>query len=58
MNPKLPEVSLMEFDGNKLKWKAFWASFVSSIDRIEEMQASDKLTYLKGCLKGESQILD
>ena len=52
---KLPRLELPEFDGDILKWTAFWDSFKSTIHLNADIAKVDKFKYLKSCLKGEAK---
>ena len=54
---KLPTLKLPEFDGNLTNWDSFWDQFSASIDSRKDLNPVDKLTYLRGALKGEVRKL-
>ena len=43
--PKLPKISLKPFNGDIIKFYAFWESFESTVHNNEELSAVDKLNY-------------
>ena len=49
---KLPKFSLTSFNGDPLKWAIFIAKFTAAVDSQDLLTAIEKVTYLKGQLKG------
>ena len=54
---KLPKLSLIKFDDTILGWPAFWDSFYNSVDKRRDLSSSQKFTYLKGLLQGDSLMI-
>ncbi|KAI3381781.1 hypothetical protein SNEBB_009349 [Seison nebaliae] len=54
---KLPTLKLPEFDGKTTEWQSFADSFMSAIDSRTDLSNSEKLTYLKGQLRGPARRL-
>ena len=50
--PKLPKINLKRFNGDIIKFYAFWESFESTIQNNEELSAVDKFNYLHSLLDG------
>ncbi|KAI5708064.1 hypothetical protein M8J77_015657 [Diaphorina citri] len=46
---KLPKLELKKFDGELQNWLTFWSSF-EKIDKDDNMDPSDKLSYLSMCM--------
>ena len=51
---KLPTLNLPTFDGNPLDYTHFWDMFNSAVNSRRDISDSQKLSYLKGQLKGEA----
>lgn len=49
---KLPKISLPRFQGNLMRWTAFWDSFESAIHRSDRLSEIDKFNYLRSLLEG------
>ena len=49
---KLPKISLPSFDGDVMKWAAFWDSFNSAIHTNHTLSEIDKFNYLRSLLQG------
>ena len=49
---KLPKISLPSFDGDVMKWAAFWDSFNSAIHTNNTLSEIDKFNYLRSLLQG------
>ena len=54
---KLPELEMMTFSGDKLKWIEFWDSFESAIHNNKRLSDIEKYNYLKGG-EAKSAMLD
>lgn len=54
---KLPTVRLPEFEGEAVEWDSFWDQFDSNIHSRSDLTEVDKLSYLKGQLKGNAKKL-
>ena len=50
---KLPVITIKPFDGEPMNWNAFLEQFNATIDS-KELSVVEKLTYLKGLLKGDA----
>ena len=53
----LPKISLNKFDDTILGWSAFWDAFYNAVDKRSDLSPSQKFTYLKGLLQGDSLII-
>jgi hypothetical protein len=53
---KLPDLKLPTFSGNVLEFSSFWDTFRSVVDKNEELEPSQKLSYLKGAIEWKSSI--
>ena len=51
---KLPQIILSKFDDTIAGWTTFWDSFSSAVDKRKDLTPSQKFTYLKGQLQGDS----
>ena len=51
---RLPKLELSKFNGQVLKWQAFWDSFQSTIHKNDSLNKIDKLNYLRSQLEGEA----
>ena len=51
---KLPQIILSKFDDTIAGWTPFWDSFSSAVDKRRDLTPSQKFTYLKGQLQGDS----
>ena len=49
---KMPELKLVEFDGNVEKFQTFWDKFQALVHRRTDLEKVVKMTYLLDCLKG------
>ena len=49
---KLPKISLPRFNGNPIKWTAFWDSYESAIHLNRDLSEVDKFNYLRSILDG------
>ncbi len=56
-NIKLPEMSLPCFDGKYENWTQFEDMFKATIHNHKSLSASQKLQYLKSCVKGDATNL-
>jgi hypothetical protein len=54
-NTKLPELTVMSFDGKVTEWPRFNAELESIIGSRADLPESSKLAYLVGACKGEAQ---
>lgn len=54
---KLPNMSLPAFDGRYEDWPTFQDLFTASIHNNKSLSGSQKLQYLKSCVKGEAASL-
>ena len=52
---KLPTIPIVKFNGDILKWPAFWDSFTSTVDNDETLSKVDKFNHLMGALEGEAR---
>ena len=53
INRRLPEIRLTKFDGDPLKFDAFWDSFCNIVHNKKGISPIDKFTYLGQSLVGE-----
>ncbi|CAF1077099.1 unnamed protein product, partial [Didymodactylos carnosus] len=53
-NVRLPKLEIEKFDGETLKWKAFWGVFVSAIHENSTLNVIEKFTYLRSQLNGDA----
>ena len=51
---KLPKLAICIYNGNILKWQAFWDSFRSAVHDNTGLSAVDKLNYLRSFLAGNA----
>ena len=51
---KLPKFTLPRFNGNPVKWTAFWDSYESSIHNNGELSEVDKFNYFRSLLEGSA----
>ena len=51
---RLPKLELKKFNGQILKWQAFWDSFQSTIHKNDSLSEIDKLNYLRSQLESEA----
>jgi hypothetical protein len=51
---KLPEMHLPTFDGTMENWQSFYDSFLSTIDRSEQLTPVQKFQYLRTSLTGKA----
>lgn len=49
---RLPEISLLHFDGDIYKWPAFRDRFFTHVEQCVHLTDIEKFYYLIGCLKG------
>jgi len=49
---KLPKLTLPHFNGNQVRWTAFWDSYESVIHSNDELTEVDKFNYLRSLLEG------
>ena len=54
---KLPEISVLTFDGNIMNWSSFWEQFEVPIHKKENFEDVEKLAYLRDALKDGSAKL-
>lgn len=54
---KLPEIKLGTYDGNLMKWKAFWTNFERQVDKNPALVDDQRLTYILQCLVGKAKIV-
>ena len=54
VKPKLPKITLPRFSGKVTKFRAFWDSFESAVDKNPSLSAIDKFNYLNALLKGSA----
>ena len=54
---KLPKLQLPTFTGSYTEWMSFADLFKASVDSNTELSNSEKLNYLKACVKGEAAKL-
>ena len=54
---KLPKLHFLSFTGSYADWMSFAYLFKASVDSNYELSNSDKLNYLKACVKGEATKL-
>ena len=54
VKPKLPKITLPKFSGEVTKFRVFWDSFESAIDKNPSLSAIDKFNYLNALLKGSA----
>ena len=54
VKPKLPKITLPRFSGEITKFRAFWDSFESSVDKNSNLSAVDKFNYLNALLEGSA----
>ena len=52
IKPKLPKIVLPKFNGEVTKFRAFWDSFESAVDKNPSLSAVDKFNYLNALLEG------
>ena len=52
-NARLPKLELPRFQGDVLRWGAFWEAFESAVDQTDLSEVT-KLTYLRSLLGGEA----
>ncbi|CAF1595118.1 unnamed protein product [Didymodactylos carnosus] len=52
-NVRLPKLEIEKFDGEILKWKAFWGVFVSA-HKNSTLNVIEKFTYLRSQLNGDA----
>ena len=51
---KLLKIDVPMFDGELLDWQTFWEQFSVSIDKRSDISDTEKLVYLRHCLKDGS----
>ena len=51
---KLPKLQLPTFTGSYTDWMSFFDLFKASVDSNTHLSNSEKLNYLKACVKGEA----
>ena len=51
VKPKLPKITLPRFSGEVTKFRAFWDSFESAVDKNSSLSAVDKFNYLNALLE-------
>ena len=44
---KLPKLSLPTFHGDPMKWSVFWEQFSSAVHNNDQLDNTQKLTYLR-----------
>ena len=44
---KLPKLSLPSFHGDPMKWSVFWEQFSSAVHNNDQLDYTQKLTYLR-----------
>ena len=54
INVKLPQLNLPNFDGSYGQWLTFYNTFNALIDKNTQLGKTEKLHYLKACLKGDA----
>ena len=54
-NVKLPKLELPKFDGDIMKFQAFWDAFDSTINKNTRLNPIDKFTYLKSQLTNQAR---
>jgi len=54
IKPKLPKITLPRFSGEITKFRAFWDSFESAVDKNPNLSAVDKFNYLNALLEGSA----
>ena len=52
MKPKLPKLHINKFSGDVTKFRSFWESFDSAMNKNPTLSAIDKFNYLKALLEG------
>ena len=50
--PKLPKLHINKFYGDVIKFRSFWESFDSAVNKNSTLSAIDKFIYLKALLEG------
>ena len=51
---KLPNINLQRFDGNVMKYQAFWQAFESAVHNNPTVSNVNKLNYLFSLLEGKA----
>ena len=54
---KLPKLQLPSFSGSYTEWSSFRDLFNASVDYNTQLSNSEKLNYLRGCVKGDAAKL-
>ena len=54
VKPKLPKITLPRFSGKVTKFRVFWDSFESTVDKNPSLSTVDKFNYLNALLKGSA----
>ena len=54
VKPKLSKITLPRFSGKVTKFRAFWDSFESAVDKNPSLSAVEKLNYLNALLEGSA----
>ena len=52
--PRLPKLVLPKFDGEITKFKSFWDSFYSAVNKNADLSSVDKFNYLHALLEGQA----
>jgi len=54
-NMRLPKLSIKPFDGNPLKWKTFYDTFMCTIDGNETLSNVERMSYLLNLVEGVAE---
>ena len=54
MKPKLPKLHINKFSGDVTRFRSFWESFDSAVNKNPTLSAIDKFNYLKALLEGQA----
>ena len=52
--PRLPKLVLPNFNGEITKFKSFWGSFNSAVNKNIDLSSADKFNYLHALLEGQA----
>ena len=52
---KLPKIEIRKFYGDPVNWRTFYDSFISAVDRNQNLSGVEKMNYLSNLVKGEAE---
>ncbi|XP_037529283.1 uncharacterized protein LOC119406621 [Rhipicephalus sanguineus] len=50
--PRMPQLELQKFDGNRLKWHRLWMQFSTAVHNNDDLSTTEKFNYLSTLVTG------